>query len=232
MLVAHRGIHNNIDIPENSILAFKKSLKENIAIELDIHLTSDNELVVFHDDNLKRMTNNNSLIEKLTLKEIKKLKLLNTEESIPTLKEVLELVDGKVLIDIEVKDTNRIKDIVFKLIEILDSYKDSILIKSFNPKIIRKLRKLNSSYTYGLLLKKKYSNKFHTFIMNSNLVLLYSRPNFLAISKELAKTKRFKKLRKKYPIYIWTIKSLDEVDKYKKYGEHYICNNLPYKKSL
>ena len=66
MLIAHRGIHNNIDIPENSLLAFKKALENNLSIELDIHITKDLKLVVFHDDNLNRMVGKNIFIENLT----------------------------------------------------------------------------------------------------------------------------------------------------------------------
>ena len=228
MLVAHRGIHNNIDIPENSLLAFKKALELNTAIELDIRLTKDNELVVFHDNNLKRMTGINSCIEDLSLHEIKKIKLNNTDEDIPTLKEVFTLIQGKVLIDIEIKNTVRINEVAEKLIELLHSYDGDVMIKSFNPKIIRKLRKINSSYKYGLLIADKYDTRFQSIIMKSNLILYYCKPNFLAISKKLSKTKRFINLRKKYPIYIWTIKSIDEINIYKEYGDHYICNNLPY----
>jgi len=228
MLVAHRGIHNNLDIPENSILAFKKCLELDTAIELDIQLTNDNELIVFHDDNLKRMTGIDCLLKELSFDEIRNLNLLDTNEKLPTLQEVLKLVNGKVLIDIEVKNTKRIKEISKILIETLSNYKGEVIIKAFNPKIIRTLRKLNKTYTYGLLMMKKYPKKIQTLIMSSNLILLYCRPNFLAIPKGLSKTTRFKKLRKKYPIYIWTIKNINEIDTYKKYGDHYICNNLPY----
>ena len=101
LLFAHRGVHNNIDIPENSIKAFKQALKNNLNIELDIQLTKDNVLVVFHDSNLKRMTNIDKDLNELTYNKIKKLKLLNTNQTIPTLKEVLNIINGKVILDIE-----------------------------------------------------------------------------------------------------------------------------------
>ena len=56
LIFAHRGVHNNIDIPENSLLSFKKALKNNLNIEIDVQLTKDNVLIVFHDNNFKRMT--------------------------------------------------------------------------------------------------------------------------------------------------------------------------------
>lgn len=56
-IIAHRGIHNiNKGIPENSLLAFEKAIKNNYIIELDLHILKDRNVVVFHDDNLERMT--------------------------------------------------------------------------------------------------------------------------------------------------------------------------------
>ena len=69
-IIAHRGIFNNIDIPENSMKAFEKALKLNYPIELDVQLTKDNELVVFHDYSLKRMCGINRLVENCTYKEL------------------------------------------------------------------------------------------------------------------------------------------------------------------
>ena len=100
IFIAHRGIHNNLNIPENSIKSFKRAISKNIPIELDIHLTSDDKLVVFHDDNLIRMTGLYKKIRKCTYDEISKLKLLNTNEVIPLLSDVLDLINGKVLLDI------------------------------------------------------------------------------------------------------------------------------------
>lgn len=102
-IIAHRGIYDNIQIPENTLLAFKEALKHNLPIELDIHLTKDNKLVVFHDYTLERMTNQKLIIELLQIKDLENITLLNCKEKIPTLKEVLNLVNGKVPLLIEVK---------------------------------------------------------------------------------------------------------------------------------
>ena len=120
--IAHRGMFDNIKIPENSIAAFKKALKYNYSIELDVQLTKDNVLVVFHDENLKRMTGIDKLIQDSNYEEIKDLKLLNTKEYIPTLDEVLKLIDNKVLLDIEVKGTKKIKEITNILKDKLKEY--------------------------------------------------------------------------------------------------------------
>ena len=62
-IIAHRGVFNNIDIPENSMKAFKKALKLNYPIELDIQLTKDNILVVLHDHTLQRMTGDSRILQ-------------------------------------------------------------------------------------------------------------------------------------------------------------------------
>ena len=215
--IAHRGMLDNIKTPENSIASFKRALKYNYSIELDIQLTKDNILVVFHDSNLKRMTGIDKLIEDTNYEEIKTLKLLNTNEYIPTLDEVLNLIDNKVLLDIEVKKTKRIKEITNILKDKLSNYSNFVL-KSFDPRIVRSLKK-NINTEVGYLID--YKNK----ILYSDLIIKYSKADFLSISKKLLKLKKFQKLKKKYQLLIWTIKDKDEI---KDENIIYICNKLPY----
>jgi len=92
----HRGLHKNV--PENSLLAFKKALYRNMPIELDVRITKDSKLVVFHDANLKRMTGIDKKIEKCNYEEIENIKLNNSDEKIPLLIDVLNLINNKVLL--------------------------------------------------------------------------------------------------------------------------------------
>ena len=216
--IAHRGMFDNIKIPENSIAAFKKALKYNYSIELDVQLTKDNVLVVFHDENLKRMTGIDKLIQDSNYKEIKDLKLLNTKEYIPTLDEVLKLIDNKVLLDIEVKSTKKIKEITNILKDKLKEYNNYVL-KSFDPRIVRNLKSTIPNTEIGYLIDGKRK------ILYSNFIIKYSKADFLSISKKLLKTKKFNKLKNKYQLLIWTIKDKDEI---KDENIIYICNDLPY----
>ena len=100
--IAHRGLHND-KFPENSLSAFENAVKNGFAIENDIHLLADGNVVVFHDDNLKRMCGDDKKINELTLEEVKQYRLKGSDEQIPTLKECLDLVDGKVPLLIEFK---------------------------------------------------------------------------------------------------------------------------------
>lgn len=109
-LIAHRGLHDvNGGIVENSIESFKLAIDKKYIIELDVHISKDGEIVVFHDDNLNRVTGVNKKISEVTYDEIKKLKLKNTDSYIPTLQEILMLVDGKVPLLIEIKNNGTVR---------------------------------------------------------------------------------------------------------------------------
>ena len=226
MIIAHRGIHNNEDIPENSMKAFKLALDKKYNIEFDIHVTKDSKLVIFHDDNLERMTGTDRLVEDLTLAEIKELKLLNTKEKIPEFRELLDLVSGKVLLDIEIKSTKKVKLVCKLVLEELKKYKGEILLKSFNPFIVKELKK-NSNYKVGLLMTKKSPNKILNLFVNTGLINLF-KFDFIAINKSMLNSKYYKKYSKKYPIYLWTLKGLEDTKKYiNKYKDiNFICNDL------
>lgn len=225
--IAHRGIFDNKVIPENSVLAFQKALRLQIPIEFDVRLTKDEHVIVFHDHNLKRMCGVDLGVEDLTLKEIKKMKLLSTNENIPTLDEVLTLIDGKVLIDIEIKKTRETNLLCDRVLQSLKDYSGDVLLKSFFPNVVKYLKK-KSSYMIGLLLSNFMHYKLYSYLISSPILIFYCQPDFLAISKKIVKKKRFQKYRKKYPVFVWTLTSLDEFNYYFDYADNFLCNHLPY----
>jgi hypothetical protein len=79
--IAHRGLDNG-DVPENSMESFKKAIENGYAIELDVQLTKDKELIVFHDSNLLRVTGDSRDVKDVNYADLKDLKLENTEETI------------------------------------------------------------------------------------------------------------------------------------------------------
>lgn len=132
--IAHRGLFNNKDVPENSLLAFKKAIEKNYAIEFDVYLLDDGSVAVFHDLELNRMTGKNGYISLLTKEDLKQYKLLKTEETIPTLEEVLEAVRGQVPILVELKSSSlknhKLEEAAYN---ILKNYDGEYAIQSFNP---------------------------------------------------------------------------------------------------
>lgn len=219
-IIAHRGIYANIQIPENTLLAFKEALKHNLPIELDIHLTKDNKLVVFHDYTLERMTNQKLTTELLQIKDLENITLLNCKEKIPTLKEVLNLVNGKVPLLIEVKCKTNEKPIIKTLLNELNNYNGEVYIQSFNPKLIKILKRKKARYKIGLLINKNTNKKIWKIINYPYLCIKYIKPDLISIHKSLIQKKYIQKYTNKIPILLWTISSNEELTKL---SPKYIC---------
>ncbi len=226
-IIAHRGVFDNKKIIENTKESFIKAIHYNYPIELDVQLTNDNKLVVFHDDNLKRLAGIDDNVQDMDSSEVTRIKLLNTDSTIPYFKDILELNKDKVLLDIEVKHTKRIKDTVYYLMKELDGYSNYVII-SFDPRIIRYIKKKYPDVKTGLLIQSKYDGIFKQWILHTNFIVKYSLCDFVSISKKVFKNRSMMRFLKKYPILLWTIKSSEEIN----YDDNitYVCNNLPYKK--
>lgn len=221
--IAHRGLWDEKN-PENSMGAFKRCVDESIPIELDIHLLKDNILVVFHDDNLKRMTGIDKLIKDCSYSDIKNLKLKETNYNIPTLKEVLQLVDGKVLLDIEIKSDVDNFTICKELCKYLDEYEGNFIIKSFNPFYISWFRLYRPNFIRGLLvsrLKGKKMNKLFKYALFNMWFNCVAKPDFISFNHKDLPNKKIDSLKNKgVPILLFTIKENDIVN-YQ--NEHYGC---------
>ena len=226
-LIAHRGLHDK-DTPENSMGAFKKALEKDIAIEFDVHLLKDNKIVVFHDDNLKRMTGIDKKINELSYDEIKDIKLANSDEKIPLLEDVLKLVNGKVLLDIELKCDHEKYKLEDALIEVLKDYTGKIVLKSFDYKTVKYLKK-KTSYKVGLLIKNlegKNINKVDRYLLKSNLFLKYIKPDFIACDYRILDYKNIKSFRTRNPIFTWTIKDENILEQIKDKADYYLVENI------
>ena len=120
---AHRGFHSRSlkvseTIPENSLEAFRLAIEKNYSIEMDIHFTRDFKIIVFHDFFLGRLTTKTGFVFNKKLSFIKKAKLSNNE-TVPTIEEVLNLVNGRVPVLLEIKYSNYIKKNLSVFIRVL-----------------------------------------------------------------------------------------------------------------
>ena len=153
-LIAHRGVFDNNKNQENSLRSFKEAIKGGYIIEFDIHLTKDNKIIVFHDAFLDRMTNKKGYVKDYSLKELTSIKLLNTNYHIPSLDEVLDLINGKVPILIELKhDINSFK-LPRLLLKKLETYSGEVAIQSFDPFLISYFRFHKNPYLRGLFINQ------------------------------------------------------------------------------
>jgi len=228
IVLAHRGIHDNKMIPENSIPAFKRAILKSLPIELDLHVLKDQTVVVFHDDNLKRMTGYDKDIKDTTYEEIKNLKLLKTKEVIPTFSEVLKLVNGQVLLDIEIKNDDNLKRNLPIICKELDSYKGKFMVKSFFPEYVAWLKNNRENFVRGILISNKNCKMWYKVLMNSLLIPIIYKPDFYAYDKTAINYKHVQKLRKKHPVLIWTIRGSKELEKYKGLADGFICEDMKF----
>lgn len=220
--IAHRGLHNK-ETPENSLSSFKNAISMGYAIECDIHLTKDNNVVVFHDRNLERLTGKRGFIDSFNLDELKELKLKDTNEKIPTLQELLKEVNGKQPILIEFKTITKGYKLEKIAYEILRKYNGDFAIQSFNPLCLRWFRK-NAPGVFRGQLSSFFKNKKMTFIrkfiLKHMLFNPITKPHFVSYRAVdlLKKQKRVTKL----PTLSWTIVTNEEKNKVLEYSDNII----------
>lgn len=151
-IFAHRGFHDKPAIPENSLPAFRRAIEHGWGMEFDVHLLKDGSLMVFHDEALKRCTGVEGFLEDLTSGEAKQLRLEGTDEQIPSFDEVLDLVDGRYPLIIELKAfRGNHRSLTEAVLARLASYRGVFCIESFDPRVIKDVRDLRPDIMRGQL---------------------------------------------------------------------------------
>jgi glycerophosphoryl diester phosphodiesterase len=150
--IAHRGLHNEkLGLVENSEGAFAAALKHGFSIEMDIQLTKDGEAVVFHDDEVDRILDAKGSVKEFTLHQLKRMKYRLGKDRIQTLAEVLEQVNGRETMVIEIKslwdDDFTLTD---RAVHILSNYKGPFSLMSFDPDMIARLAATAEQITRGI----------------------------------------------------------------------------------
>ncbi len=149
---AHRGLHCVEDgIPENSLPAFRRAVEAGYGIELDLHLTTDGQLVVFHDDTLDRVCGVSGRVDESSYPELQQLRLSGTDETIPLFSQVLEVVAGKIPMIVEVKYQKNYPDLCEKMMAMLADYPGLYCVESFHPQVIIWMKKHAPAVARGLL---------------------------------------------------------------------------------
>ena len=226
--IAHRGLHTD-EMPENSLGAFQNAIDNGYPIELDVHLTCDGTVVVFHDDSLARVTNKDGYVKNLTKDTLKDYSIFGTKYTIPTFKEVLDLVAGQVPILIEVKNTGKVGELESALLKILKDYTGEYAIQSFNPYVLEWFKKNAPQIARGQLAgyfkgeKLSFIKKFALKRMLLNKKI--SCPDFISYDARNVPN-RFIKKYKKLPLLVWCVRSQDEYLKKVKYCDNIIFENF------
>lgn len=227
---AHRGLFSNEEgVPENSHAAFKYAVMGEFGIELDVQLTADGEVVVFHDYDLKRMCGKDVKLSELTLKELREYTLIGTKHTIPTLKEVLKLVNGRVPLLVELKGESGNTAVCSATAEILDGYCGAYCVESFNPLLLRWFKKNRSKVVRGQLVTSLIKNKFagnvlRNFALSALLTNFLSRPDFIAVDQKCLRDISVRICGGVFgsKIFVWTVTKREHFDINRENGDYSI----------
>ncbi|MCQ2539231.1 MAG: glycerophosphodiester phosphodiesterase [Acetatifactor sp.] len=199
---AHRGLHKQDQtIPENSMRAFGLAAEKGYGIELDVQLTKDGQVVVFHDDTLERMCGVNARVDEFTFADLQNLKLAgSSEDKIPLFSDVLVLVNGRSPMIVELKSGPRKEELCEKTLKLLESYKGDTCVESFDPSIVTWFRFHAPKMLRGQLTMNPESYSKLSLIwqqvLGNSLANIMARPQFIAhqISEKAPLTKLSEKM--------------------------------------
>ena len=214
---AHRGLHNE-SLPENSLGAFKNAVDNGYGIELDIQLSKDGIPMVFHDATLQRMCGARGNLSDYTCCELKAFRLWGSEYTIPTLAEVLDIVNGKVPLLVEFKPGNyELCDVACPM---LDEYNGMFCVESFDPFMLKRIKEMRPQYARGQLITNKvmkpsFKNFFLNFSLSAMLIHLFSRPDFVAYDIRMKHNLSLFLCKHlfKIPLFAWTVASEEDYQK-------------------
>jgi len=221
---AHRGLHGN-GVPENSMQAFELACQGGFGIELDVQLSSDGVVMVFHDDTLNRVTGVDNKVCNLTCEELTKISLSGTDQTIPTFIDVLKLVNGRVPLLVELKGESFDVSLCKKVADILVEYKGEFCVESFNPLLIREIKKYLPDTFRGQLYtnvcRDKKSHSALNVIISLMALNFLATPDFIAYNKLDRKSLPVLLAAKLYraPSFVWTTRGKAELETAHSLGE-------------
>ncbi|WP_028034988.1 glycerophosphodiester phosphodiesterase [Chelativorans sp. J32] len=216
--IAHRGFHDmNKERWENTLAAFRAAVEHGYAIECDVHVTSDGVPVVFHDDDLRRLTGSEGQVWQRTAAELCALQVGRTREHVPTLAEMLNRINGSVPVVIELKgipghDTGLVEGVL----KCLRNYSGEVALMSFDHWIVRELARKAENFPIGLTaegesdsaLEAHFSMLGHRISFVSYAVAHLPNPFISFVRQRLA-----------MPVITWTVRNQADMEKSFRYAD-------------
>jgi glycerophosphoryl diester phosphodiesterase len=219
--IGHRGARGHE--PENTLIGFQKAIDLHVdRIELDVHLSSDDELMVIHDETVDRTTDGKGFVNQFSLPELKRFRI-EKEHYIPTLSEVLNLIDQKCDINIELKSyetADKVVDLIEKYVSEKKWNYNQFLVSSFDWNALQQVTLLNSKIPIGVLTETNLdlAFAFAKFIKAKSI-----HPYFHLVTKE--NTAKMQK--KGFQVFPWTVNEIEDIRKIKTYNVNGIISDFP-----
>lgn len=219
--IGHRGAKGYV--AENTLESIQQAIDFGVdGIEIDVHLCASGELVVFHDFTLDRMTNASGSIENFTLQALKNVKV-NKKYSVPTLQEVLDLIDKKCLLNIELKGINTAS----KTCEIIQSYiknklwnYSDFIVSSFQHHELEDVFKIDKNIPLGVLTN---ANVYEALEFGQKINAVAIHPNFALLTLDNVNEVQEKGLK----VNTWTVNDKKTINRMKTYGVNAIISDYP-----
>ena len=210
---AHRGLHDTA-VPENSLAAFRAAIAAGLGIECDIRKSSDGRAMVFHDADLERLTGRAGTVAASSVGELTATTLAGSDETIPTLRDALDLVAGQVPLLLEVKsDDRRPIDALCRAVRRdLEGYCGPVAVMSFDPRVPRWFAEREPHVPRGLVVTQQNSR---TLIagLKRKLSVSHARPDFLALDiRDLPSGLARRQATKGRALFTWTVRSSAQVE--------------------
>ena len=229
---AHRGLWRPDDSPENSLSAFEKACQTGYGIELDVRLSSDGEVMVFHDATLARMCGIEASIWDLTAQQLGATPLRGGPDTIPTLKQTLDLVAGRAMVLVEIKagpDGGGLLEA--RTAALLDHYRGPAAVISFEPEALAWFAKHRPRMPRGLdamgLSDKQVSEGAAGLAAAFDSACALARPDFLVLELETALGKIAAQRRASgLPVLAWTVRSTEDAGRVAEDCENFIFESF------
>lgn len=206
-LISNKGLYDNVNIFENTLESFSKAIDNNLIIYLKVRLTKDKVPVIYSDSNLARLMNLKDRVDSTNYDEL----IYLNKYHIPTLKEVLKLIDGKTPIIINPTSSSDKYYLQKEVVKLLDNYKGKFAILSSNPLIIRWFNKNKPEYLTGeIITKKRKVKSLPRYLANFTI-----KVDFKSVDIEYYNLIKLKKLKENSLVIGYLIDSKEKYNIYK-----------------
>jgi glycerophosphoryl diester phosphodiesterase len=217
---AHRGLHGD-GLPENSPSAFAAALTRGWGIECDVQKSSDDQAMVFHDFELDRLTAEHGPINQLSGAQIGAIRLSGSADTIPSLRQVLDLIDGQapVLIEVKSKRERPVSAICLSVRRALEGYRGPHAVMSFDPRVGSWFARHSPLTTRGLVVTEE-NDKALPGRLRRHLWLWLAKPDFLAYDiRDLPSRFAASQRRRGIPVTTWTVRSAEHRDRAERHAD-------------
>lgn len=221
LTIGHRGAMGHET--ENTLASIQKALDLNVdMIEIDVFKITSGEIVVFHDEKIDRLTNGSGNIESLDLEALKNL-TVEGNHKIPLLSEVLDVINHKVPLNIELKGPGTSEGVIHIINNYIENEGwtlDDFLISSFNWEELKNMRRINMDIEIAVLTEE---NPLEAINIANDLNAIAINPNYLSLTKKNVseiKSRGFK-------IFTWTVNDKEQISNMRELGVDGVFTNYP-----